>query len=49
MIFLELVFFVGLIVYCVYIFVINKDFSVSRIIVFILLFIAFIVNTIKLL
>ena len=44
---LELIFLIGLISYIIYIFAMKRDFSALRIIIFILLFVAFIINTLN--
>ena len=44
---LNLLFFVGLMAYVIFIFIIKRDFNISRIIIFILLTISFICNIVK--
>lgn len=48
-IFLEILFLFGLIIYIVYVFVIKKDYSVSRIIIFAILLLSFVINVINML
>ena len=48
-IFLEIIFLFGLIIYIVYVFVIKKDYSVSRIIIFAILLLSFVINVINML
>lgn len=47
-IFLEILFLFGLIIYIVYVFVIKKDYSVSRIIIFAILLLSFVINMLNL-
>lgn len=46
---LEILFLFGLIIYIVYVFVIKKDYSVSRIIIFAILLLSFVINVINML
>lgn len=48
-IFLEILFLFGLIIYIVYVFVIKKDYSVLRIIIFAILLLSFVINVINML
>lgn len=47
-IFLEILFLFGLIIYIVYVFVIKKDYSVLRIIIFAILLLSFVINMLNL-
>ena len=47
-IFLEILFLFSLIIYMVYVFVIKKDYSVSRIIIFAILLLSFVINMLNL-
>lgn len=47
-IFLEILFLFSLIIYIVYVFVIKKDYSVSRIIIFAILLLSFVINMLNL-
>lgn len=47
-IFLEILFLLGLIIYIVYVFAIKKDYSVSRIIIFAILLLSFVINMLNL-
>ena len=47
-IFLEILFLLSLIIYIVYVFAIKKDYSVSRIIIFAILLLSFVINMLNL-